>query len=135
MCVVLVTEASHSHDSHRQSFRLYAQNSPYSAEKVRFAYIYHDKQPEFVNSLIPGKKRTICKNDTNIFNFELFLEDNFIEPLLRIVILWRRDTSHVKYEWITEKWDLNDTTQKLETTISRLLRSSEALSYEAFVKV
>lgn len=58
-----------------------------------------------------------------------------MEPLLRIVILWRRDTSHVKYEWITDKWDLNDTTQKLESTISRLLRSSEALSYEAFVNV
>lgn len=60
-----------------------------------------------------------------------------MEPLLRIVILWRRDTSHIKYEWITDKWEwetnLNQTTQKLDSTISRLLRSSEALTYEAFV--
>ncbi|KAJ3642615.1 hypothetical protein Zmor_025378 [Zophobas morio] len=117
LCVVLVTKTSSSHDPHRQSFRIYAQNSPYNTEKVRFAYIYHDKQAEFVNSLIP--------------------EGEFVEPLLRIVILWRRDTSHIKYEWITDKWEwetnLNQTTQKLDSTISRLLRSSEALTYEAFV--
>ncbi|KAJ8928464.1 hypothetical protein NQ314_018969 [Rhamnusium bicolor] len=59
LCVVLITEASHNHDFHRQSFRLYAQNSPYSAEKVRFAYIYHDKQTEFVNSLIPDSSRSL----------------------------------------------------------------------------
>ncbi|XP_969135.2 dnaJ homolog subfamily C member 16 isoform X1 [Tribolium castaneum] len=117
LCVVLVTKASTSHDPHRQSFRIYAQNSPYNVEKVRFAYIYHDKQTEFVNSLIP--------------------EGEDVEPLLRIVILWRRDTSHVKYEWVNDKWEwennLNQTTQKLESTISRLLRSSEALTYEALV--
>lgn len=62
-----------------------------------------------------------------------------VEPLLSVVIIWRRDTSHVKYEWLMEKWEaeenLNDTAQKLESTISRLLRSTEALPYEAFVKV
>lgn len=117
LCVVLVTEASHLHDPHRQSFRIYAQNAPYSLEKVRFAYIYHDKQTEFVNSLIP--------------------EGNIMEPILSVVILWRKDTSHVKYEWVPDKWDvknLNDTQQKLESAISRLLRSTEALTYEAFVK-
>lgn len=35
---------------------MYAQSAPYSIDKVRFAYIYHDKQVEFVNSLIPGNK-------------------------------------------------------------------------------
>ncbi|GJQ86858.1 hypothetical protein Trydic_g19526 [Trypoxylus dichotomus] len=119
LCVVLVTSASSSHNPHREAFRSYAQNAPYSVDKVRFAYIYHDKQTEFVNSLIP--------------------EGKSVEPLLRIVIIWRRDTSHIKYEWIEDKWqleetNLNDTTQKLESMISKLLRSSEALTYEAFVK-
>ncbi|KAF2899439.1 hypothetical protein ILUMI_06735 [Ignelater luminosus] len=118
LCVVLVTTASSDHDPHRQSFRRYAQTAPYNSERVRFAYIYHDKQSEFVNSLIPDG------------------ED--VEPLLNVVIIWRRDTSHVKYEWLSKKWEteenLNDTVHKLENTISRLLKSSEALSYEAFVK-
>ncbi|KAB0795064.1 hypothetical protein PPYR_11903 [Photinus pyralis] len=117
LCVVLVTTASDSHDLHRQSFRRYAQASPYSTERVRFAYIYHDKQTEFVNALMP--------------------DGEGITPLLSIVIIWRRDTSHVKYEWLPNKWEieenLNDTVSKLETTISRLLKSSEALTYEALV--
>lgn len=54
LCVVLVTKKSSEHDEHRQAFRTYAQSSPYSSDKVRFAYIYHDKQAEFVNSLKPG---------------------------------------------------------------------------------
>lgn len=62
-----------------------------------------------------------------------------MEPSLRIVILWRKDTSHIKYEWLSSKWEiennLNDTTSLLENTISRLLRSSEKLTYEALVKV
>lgn len=117
LCVVLVTTASNGHDPHRQSFRHYAQASPYSTERVRFAYIYHDKQTEFVNSLMP--------------------EGEDLTPLLSIVIIWRRDTSHIKYEWLPNKWELednlNDTVSKLDHTISRLLKSSEALTYEALV--
>lgn len=68
-----------------------------------------------------------------------FLEGQLIEPLLGIVILWRKDTSRVKYEWLSSKWEieenLNDTTSLLESTINRLLRSSEKPTYEAFVKV
>lgn len=55
------------------------------------------------------------------------------------MIIWRKDTSHVKYEWVKNKWqlepNLNDTTRFLDNTITRILRSTEALSYEAFVKV
>lgn len=62
-----------------------------------------------------------------------------MEPLLNVVIFWRKDTSHVKYEWVKCKWqmepNLNDTTHLLDNTISKILRSTEALSYEAFVKV
>lgn len=55
LCVVLVTEESIFHNPHREAFRNYAQNSPYNSERVRFAYIYHNKQTEFVNSLATGK--------------------------------------------------------------------------------
>lgn len=86
----------------------------------------------------------VCKknkaNDYHILNYILFIEGREVEPVLSVVILWRRDTSHVKYEWLNEKWEadetkLNTTTMKLENTISRLLRSTEALTYEALVKV
>lgn len=70
------------------------------------------------------------------------------DMLLRLVVIWRRDTSHIKYEWIngaklninrqekeSEEQTMNQTKQKLDDTIQRLLRSTEALSYEALVKV
>lgn len=121
LCVVLVTRASEDHDAHRTAFRTLAQQagSVYGGpERVRFAYIYHDRQEEFVNSLIPP-------------------DGEHVEPLLRIVVIWRRDTSHVKYEWLDDKWEceqtFNDTSHKLETTIRRLLHTSEALTYEALV--
>lgn len=113
LCVILVTENSNKHDRHREAFRIFAQNSPYSADKVRFVYVYHDKQIEFVNSLIPGKEN--------------------IEPVLRVVIIWRRDSSHVKYEWLKDKWEnnnsFNDTIQNLEKKISQLMKTKEALMY------
>ncbi|KAL3269506.1 hypothetical protein HHI36_008572 [Cryptolaemus montrouzieri] len=118
LCVILITEESNKHNPHREALRIFAQNSPYAMDKVRFAYIYHGKQIEFVNSLIP--------------------EGSAVEPMLRIVILWRRDVSHVKYEWFNEKWesnyDFNDSFHKLESSISRLLKTNEALSYEGFIK-
>ncbi|XP_050500094.1 dnaJ homolog subfamily C member 16 [Diabrotica virgifera virgifera] len=118
LCVVLVTTSSSYYLPYRQSFMYFAQQSPYSVEKVRFVYIYYDKQSEFVNSLVP--------------------EGEIIQPLLRIVILWRRDTSHIRYEWVPGKWDsvknMSDTTSALEKLISRSLKSNENLPHEAFVK-
>lgn len=62
-----------------------------------------------------------------------------MEPLLRIVIISRRDTSQIEYEWIDDKWEsdtnVNNTLQKLENTIARLLRITESLTYKASVKV
>lgn len=70
------------------------------------------------------------------------------ETLLRLVVIWRRDTSHIKYEWMsgvslyierlnneTDEYNYNVTKRKLGESIQRLLRASESLSYEAEVKV
>ncbi|CAH1156022.1 unnamed protein product [Phaedon cochleariae] len=118
LCVVLVTSASRGHDPHRHSFRLYAQQSPFNIDRVHFNYIYHDRQSQFLNSLVP--------------------EGEIIQPLLKIVVFWRKDTSHLNYEWIDGKWDiekkLNDTALALERTVGRLLKPSEAPIHEAYVK-
>lgn len=126
LCVVLITENTEAHNYARYILRKIAVQSGYSSEKVRFAYIYQDKQSEFVNALSKGINEDI---------------------LLRLVIIWRRDTSHIKYEWVSgtrlnikrkenepDESTLNQTRQKLDDTIQRLLRNSEALTYEALVK-
>lgn len=73
-----------------------------------------------------------------LYNWNDITDGENVEPLLKVVIIWRRDTSHIKYEWLATKWEveenLNDTVDKLQNTISRLLKSNEALTYEAFVK-
>lgn len=69
------------------------------------------------------------------------------DTLLRLVIIWRRDTSHVKYEWVkglslhiprpdneTAEHNFNTTKRRLYESIQRLSRTSEALTYEAQVK-
>lgn len=126
LCVILVTENTEMHDEARDALRKIALESGFSSERVRFAYIYQEKQSDFVNALTKDGEDT----------------------LLRLVIIWRRDTSHIKYEWVsgaslhikrqdneTAEYNFNVTKQKLDNTIQRLLRTTEALSYEAEVKV
>lgn len=126
LCVILVTENTDAHDEARDALRKIALESAFSADRVRFAYIYQDRQAEFVNALSNGSEDT----------------------LLRLVVIWRRDTSHIKYEWVsgihmhikhleneTNEQSFNATKRKLDESIQRLLRTSESLSYEAEVKV
>ncbi|XP_052865128.1 dnaJ homolog subfamily C member 16 [Anopheles cruzii] len=128
LCVVLVTENTSLHDGARQMMRRMALESSFSRERVRFAYIYKEKQDEFIG--------TLSKHNQ--------LQD----ALLKLVIFWRRDTNHVRYEWIhevmlqvdktaendTQDQFFNTTKQKVDSAIQRLLRTSEALSFEAEVK-
>lgn len=89
---------------------------------MRYTYVYKETQPEFVSALSSG-------------------EGSPLEPLLHIVIIWRRDANHLKYEWLPTGWfeatrsdaQWNETRQSLEQTIQRLLRTSEALPYAAEV--
>lgn len=68
-------------------------------------------------------------------------EGSPMEPLLHVVIIWRRDANHLKYEWLSTGWlkevhdenQWNETKRNLELTIQRLLRVSEALPYAAVV--
>lgn len=126
LCVILITENTNEHDQARDALRKIALESAFSAERVRFAYIYQDRQTEFVSAIANGSENT----------------------LLSLVVIWRRDTSHIKYEWVsdvslhvkhveneTNEQSFNTTKRKLDESIQRLLRTSESLSYEAEVKV
>lgn len=93
-----------------------------STERVRYAYVFKDTQPEFVSALSAG-------------------EGSPLEPLLHIVIIWRRDANHLKYEWLPNGWVeaaqdervWNETRRHLQKTIQKLLRATEALPYAAVI--
>lgn len=126
LCVILITENSPSHDYARHVIRRIAIESSYS-ERVKFAYIYREKQKEFINAL------------SSVNNGD--------DKVLKIVVIWRRDSKHVKFEWIPEakleettsiendEESYNHTKQKIDETIQKLLRSTEALAFEAEVLV
>ncbi|KOC69315.1 DnaJ like protein subfamily C member 16 [Habropoda laboriosa] len=123
LCAVLISQQnSPLHDLARHKFRQAALESSYSTERVRYTYVFKDTQPEFVSALSTG-------------------EGSPLEPLLHIVIIWRRDANHLKYEWLPTVWieaaqdetQWNETRRNLEQTIQRLLRASEALPYAAVV--
>ncbi|EGI65031.1 DnaJ-like protein subfamily C member 16 [Acromyrmex echinatior] len=123
LCAVLISQQNNPlHDIARHKFRQAALESSYSTERVRYAYVFKDTQPEFVSALSAG-------------------EGSPLEPLLHIVIIWRRDANHLKYEWFPHGWletiqnerIWNETRRHLEKTIQRLLRTTEALPYSAVV--
>ncbi|KAF7992695.1 hypothetical protein HCN44_005039 [Aphidius gifuensis] len=122
LCAILISQNSAVHDLARNKFRQAALESPYSTDKVRYTYVYKETQPEFVSALSAG-------------------EGSPLEPLLHIVIIWRRDANHLKYEWLSNCWSeatkdenkLNETRKNLEQTIQRLLKVNEALPYAAKV--
>lgn len=125
LCVILVTENTDAHNEAREALRKIALENAFSADRVRFAYIYQERQSDFVSALARDVDDT----------------------LLRLVIIWRRDTSHVKYEWVsgislhiqrpdneTAEHNYNTTKRRLYESIQRLSRTTEALTYEAEVK-
>ncbi|KAK0166405.1 hypothetical protein PV328_004828 [Microctonus aethiopoides] len=123
LCAILISQNGATHDLARDKFRKAAIESPYSTERVRYTYVFKESQPEFVAALSAG-------------------EDSPMEPLLHIVIIWRRDANHLKYEWLPNGWfeatrddnKWNETRRKLEQTLQRLLRVTEALPYAAKVE-
>ncbi|XP_030379911.1 dnaJ homolog subfamily C member 16 isoform X2 [Scaptodrosophila lebanonensis] len=126
LCIILITENTAEHDLARGALRHIALQSGYSSERVRFAYIFKEKQSEFFNAISKG----LLAND-----------------VLQIVIIWRRDSTHLKYEWVdgsklenmSDSNGLNDhiinrTKYEVDITVQRLLRTNEALTYEAVVQ-
>ncbi|XP_037947969.1 dnaJ homolog subfamily C member 16 [Teleopsis dalmanni] len=124
LCVVLITKNCKSHDIARGTLREIALSSEFSSQRVRFAYIFMDKQTEFVNAISNGYSDS---------------------KLLRIVVIWRRDSSRIKYEWIdninlsnnfnsSSISENNDIKKELDNTIKKLLRTTEALYYETYVE-
>ncbi|XP_012156595.1 dnaJ homolog subfamily C member 16 isoform X2 [Ceratitis capitata] len=125
LCVILITENNDSHNNARIAFRNIALQTEYSRERVRFAYIFKEKQKDFINSITRGSKDG---------------------QLSEIVIIWRRDHTHIRYEWIKGlhlSWDIslyasnqdfiNVTQKHLDNTIQRLLKTSESFAYETYV--
>jgi hypothetical protein len=55
-------------------------------------------------------------------------------PSQNVVILWRQDRKRVSYEWVD--WDgTNGSSQRLESTLHKLMSEKQALAYQVEIKV
>lgn len=55
LCVILVSQNTPYHDEPRKVLRQFAQDTTYSTERVRFMYIFKERQSDFVSALTSGK--------------------------------------------------------------------------------
>ncbi|XP_041673653.1 dnaJ homolog subfamily C member 16 [Drosophila eugracilis] len=122
LCVILITENNKKHEFARVALRDIALNSGYNSKRVQFAYMFKETQPNFVQSISKG---------------------SFEKSLLQIVIIWRRNNKHIKYEWVfvAKRNDTvvagnltNSTENDISYTLKRLLKSSEGFKYESIVQ-
>ncbi|KAL7743818.1 hypothetical protein ACLKA6_000225 [Drosophila palustris] len=125
LAVVLITENSPQFDIAKGALRHIALESEHSLKEVRFAHIDKEKQVDFLNAISKGSP-----------------EDN----LMRLVVIWRPDSTKIKYEWINGvKLDLNSTDflnnsaintakEEINSTICKLLTTSDAFTHEASVQ-
>ncbi|KAG5672388.1 hypothetical protein PVAND_002519 [Polypedilum vanderplanki] len=124
LCVILITENSRNHDYARQVLRRIAIESSSYNERVKFAYMYKEKQSDFIHALSIHHEA---------------------DKALKIVVIWRKDSHHVKYEWIADatleetssveidEENYNQTKRKIEDRIQKLLKANEGFAYEAEV--
>ena len=119
LCVVLFTSEAEGMEGYRQAMRDFIHSHKFSKERVRFTYMLVERQKQFVSAL------TASNEDIG-------------DPTLRVVVLWRRGEGQVKLEWLHHSWHTdaasNVSRDELETTLSRLLSSGEALTREAVLE-
>lgn len=118
LCIILIADTPpDAEDEARDLLRKIALESDFSKERVRFAYLVREKQSDFVNAISDG-----------------------VEAQKNLVVIWRRDPTHIKYEWVVDAQlgavnaSYNHTKQTLTETIQRLLKSSEMMANEAEVR-
>lgn len=119
LCVMLVSSDASDNEPKLEAMRNFIKENEYSKERFRFMYIYREKQPEFVKSLSEG-----------------FHKGN-IHRGVHVVVLWRRESDHVFYEWLDNEWDLidltyvNETKQKLGAMLGRLSKNAAQFPHRA----
>lgn len=84
--MVLITQNQPADDEIREAMRDYLHSYNYQRKRVQFAYMFQEKQKDFMQAIAEGKQ----PDDGSTAH--------------QVVIIWRRDTSNIKYEWLKDGW-------------------------------
>ena len=109
-----------------KSLRDFSQD--FKHDRVRFTYVWREKQADFVKALLAGSTHEVVS-----------------DPDSRVAILWRRENNKLKFEWLKRRWDfeeddyttsevVNASKDELSQTLKRLLTPNEVLPFEAEVR-
>jgi len=120
LCVILVTEDREEDDEAREQLRQFTRQFKYNPERIKFSYIYRNKQTEFLSSL---------SNDG----------ESPSEPQSHMVIVWRQDAHRLSYSWLSQPFvsgvdHWNTSKQLLQSALMKLLTSSQPLAYQTMMK-
>nr|CAG4643131.1 EOG090X049L [Ilyocryptus agilis] len=121
LCAILVTEDGEEDDEAREQLRQFKMQFKYSRDRITFAYIFRDKQSQFIDALAIGR----------------LPEQN--EQKGHLVIVWRQDVNRVSYSWLSRPFESgndhwNSSKEHLKLTLTQMLGNSQPLAYEAVVK-
>lgn len=139
LCVVFLTRQNKiiEDEENARLLREYALR-PDLPSRVRFAYLYGDKQKDFISTLSGKLKKT---NDVMYILKIKGLINNCYNIIghpkqSNLVVIWRQTNSRMAYEWIDGGWDgTNASNQRLEAILHRLMTDKTSLSYQVDVKV
>ena len=140
LCVILVTEDREEDDETREQLRQFTRQFKYNPERIKFSYIYRNKQTEFLSSLSSG--------NWNIYYYYYLITliisfedgESPAEPQSHMVIVWRQDAHRLSYSWLSQPFvsgvdHWNTSKQLLQSALMKLLTSSQPLAYQTMMKV
>ncbi|XP_037074988.1 dnaJ homolog subfamily C member 16-like [Pollicipes pollicipes] len=119
LCVVLVARSTEPQTERQAALRRHIARSRVTRDRLQYAYIYMDKQARFMDALRQGSS----------------LED----AAGHVVILWRQDHRHVRFDWSEHRWEtqpdrLNQSARQLEHKLHALLVENRVLAHAATVQ-
>ncbi|XP_070561055.1 dnaJ homolog subfamily C member 16-like isoform X2 [Ptychodera flava] len=119
-CVILITQDTTNHDEARSILRDFIKENSYSADNVRFSYVYEGTQRAFVQALSKGQ---VLQNDWN----------------LPLAVVWREKTFRVMYDWLPTGWsgkleNAEEDKKSLKTFLDQVMAGKKELPKKSDIK-
>ncbi|XP_043236907.1 dnaJ homolog subfamily C member 16-like [Amphibalanus amphitrite] len=119
LCAVLVARSGDPQTARQAALREHVWTARLTSPRLRYAYIYMDKQAKFLDNLLK--------------------ESSPEDPVGHVLILWRQDSKRVQYDWTEDQWEtkpdrVNQSVRRLEDRLRLLLTSTELLPHQTTVQ-
>uniref|UniRef100_A0A914W4S8 DnaJ homolog subfamily C member 16 n=1 Tax=Plectus sambesii TaxID=2011161 RepID=A0A914W4S8_9BILA len=118
LCAILIVSDRPAEGSHVSAFRDFVLTHKYETDRIRFTYMYADKQRAFVDAFKP--------QSVNTKDEELSVDHR------DVVIVWRVEQSKARYTWLRAAWsgkeaDVNTSAQSLSASVDAILQGVSKL--------